>query len=75
MPSVFITLTTKRLQLRPLSDSDVDSIVKIHSDKDMSKMLSDSFPDPYTKDDHVTLGYWIGKAGWGEGLHRVAPVF
>jgi len=41
-----VTLTTQRLQLRSLSDNDIDF-------------------NP--KDDHVTLGYWIGKTWWGEG--------
>jgi len=53
LPKYQVTLSTQRLKLRPLSGSDVESIVTIHRDKEMSEMLSDSVPFPYTKDDAI----------------------
>ncbi len=110
LPKEQVTLVTQRLKLRPLHMKDVESIVDIHSDKDMALLMSDSIPVPYKtedavkfvensyinyrekeniefcitlkdeneligvvgidinqKDDHVTLGYWLGKAWWGKG--------
>lgn len=110
LPKEQVTLVTQRLNLRALKMEDADSIVAIHSDKDMAKLMSESIPFPYSredavtfienayknyreceniefgvtlkdedeligvvgidinqKDDHVTLGYWLGKAWWGDG--------
>jgi len=75
--------------LRPWKDSDLDSLVKYASNKDIAKYLTNTFPYPYTAEDgkkfieftksfdpiHSLAIIIEGKAIGGIGIHQKEDVY